>query len=182
MTYPLCYGAPKKVYKLTLILDLVMTCLKLLTLGLCCAGVVHDLASPTPIPWHFFVNYTQCDQMWAFVTILVIFRMLWQFIPLKIAKNWCFDVYVLAFEKFIFVPWWQIWGFSPKCWWLFHLNTGHTDYTSVFYFNAFLSGMFIFPLPVKQVTNFIRRKNTGKVFVFVFNSILGPFSLTVVKL
>ena len=27
----------------------------------------------------------QCDQMWGFVTILGIFRMLWQFIPQKIA-------------------------------------------------------------------------------------------------
>ena len=71
----------------------------------------------------FFSSSSQCDQMWRFVAILAIFGMLLGFIFPKINKNWTFDVDILAFEKFIYFLWQQIWRFSPKCWLFFGLNS-----------------------------------------------------------
>ena len=66
----------------------------------------------------------QCDQIWRFVTILAIFGGIWwQFFCPKSQVYKSFDVDILGFGKFIYVLWWQIWRFLPKCWLLFGLNT-----------------------------------------------------------
>ena len=68
----------------------------------------------------------QCDQIWRFVAILVIFGGVWrqffcQTSPVPVHKS--FDVDILGFGKFIYELQRQIWRFLPKCWRLFGLNT-----------------------------------------------------------
>ena len=66
----------------------------------------------------------QCDQIWQSVAILAIFGGVWQqFCCQKSPVHKSFDLDILGFGKFIYVPWQQIWRFLPKCWQLFGLNT-----------------------------------------------------------
>ena len=72
----------------------------------------------------------QCDQMWQFVTILVIFGALWrQFFAQNCQKKYfyeSFDVDILAFEKRPYYCGDKFGDFSPKAGDFFSETPGHT--------------------------------------------------------
>ena len=76
-------------------------------------GVSNDVTNPKV----FETNATfimQCDQIWRFIPILVIFG------DNFFAQNRQFikalKIDILGFENFIYLLWQQIWQFLQKCW------------------------------------------------------------------
>ena len=108
-----------------------------------------------------FISCLNCANSWqikvtvwpdfAIYTILVVFGGFWQkFIWPKSPVHRSFDVDILGLEKFIYLLWWQIWRFLPKCWWFFLWKTkSHCKVTNLLF--LLLRGLLRWPKKDDQI-------------------------------